>query len=163
MLKVNRLIRVLILPGLALGLMACDESAVPVAGPTPPTQTVTPDPGGETSATSVTALHGAWQLVSLQEGDAPMTSIPEPERFTADFGADGALAARADCNRCQGSYEASSGTLAVHPLMACTLAYCQSAPLDTTYVSLLLSSTSWAVENAFLQLRSEKGVLRFER
>jgi hypothetical protein len=47
--------------------------------------------------------------------------------------------------------------------MACTLAYCQTAPLDTTYVSLLLDSSSWTVEDGHLELRSASGVLRFER
>jgi len=158
----TNVMRFLALPALALGLAACSGSGIPAVGPTPPVAAA-PDGDGQTSATAVTSLQGFWQLVSLQEADASVTPIPDPERFTAEFRADGVLGARADCNRCSGGYEASPGALAVNPLMACTLAYCQSAPLDTTYVSLLIDSTSWKLEDAGLELRSERGVLLFER
>ena len=162
MLTAKRFLRTLTLPVLALGLAACSGSGVPAVGPTPPTAEA-PDGDGQTGAPAVTSLQGVWQLVSLQEAGGAVVPAPAPARFTAEFGADGRLGVRADCNRCQGAYEASPGTLAMNPLMACTLAYCQSAPLDTLYVSLLLDSTSWTVEDACLELRSARGALRFRR
>jgi len=161
MTSAKTIMRSLALPALALGLAACSGSGVPAVGPTPPVVTA-PDGDGQTNATAVTSLQGGWQLVSLQEAGGPVVAAPAPESFTAEFRADGRLHVQADCNVCNTSYEAGPGSLEVG-LMACTRAYCASAPLDTTYVSLLGDSTSWTVEDARLELRSASGVLRFER
>jgi len=154
--------RFLVLPALALGVAACNGSAVPAVGPTPPAAT-TPEGGGQTSATAVTSLQGTWQLVSLQEAGGPVVPAPAPERFTAEFRSDGRLHARADCNSCNASYEAASGNLQVGPAMACTRAYCSSAPLDTDYARLLGEATSWSIEAGSLELSSAAGALRFRR
>jgi hypothetical protein len=47
--------------------------------------------------------------------------------------------------------------------MACTLAYCVSAPFDTRYTTLLGASTSWQTNGETLELRSTAGVLSFRR
>ena len=78
-----------------------------------------------------------------------------------DFTADGRVSLRADCNRCSAAYEATTNSLAVG-LMACTRAYCASAPLDTTFAALVGQATSWRVVDGGLELRSEAGVLRFQ-
>ena len=86
----------------------------------------------------------------------------EPERFTAEFGADGRVSLRADCNRCSGGYTATTGALAVGP-MACTRAYCSSAPLDMTFTMLVGEATTWTAAKSSLELRGDSGVLRLRK
>ncbi|HVQ31760.1 MAG TPA: META domain-containing protein [Vicinamibacteria bacterium] len=108
------------------------------------------------------ALVGSWQLVSATPtGEAPVNPS-EPERFTAEFAANGRVSLRADCNRCSGGYIATTGALTVSP-MACTRAYCSSAPLDTTFTMLVGQSTVWTASNGSLELRGDSGVLRLRK
>ena len=157
----TQVMRSLALPALALGLAACSGSGLPAVGPTPPVAAA-PDGDGQTGATAVTSLQGTWQLVSLQEANGPVVAAPAPERFTAEFRADGRLHAQADCNVCNTSYEAEPGSLEIG-LMACTRAYCSTAPLDTRYTTLLTEAKSWSMKAGSLELSSAAGVLRFRR
>ena len=158
----TKVMRSLALPALALGLAACSGSGVPAVGPTPPTAEA-PDGNGQTGATAVTSLQGVWQLVSLQEAGGAVVPAPAPARFTAEFGADGRLHAQADCNICNASYEAGPASLEVSRVMACTRAYCSSAPLDTQYTTLLTEAKTWSTEAGSLDLSSAAGVLHFRR
>ena len=106
---------------------------------------------------------GTWRLASLRESGQAETLIPEPGRFTAEFGADGHVRLRADCNVCGAGYTAGDRVLNVG-LLACTRAYCESAPLDMTYTSLMGRARTWSVsDDGRLDLASEAGVLRFQR
>lgn len=141
--------------GLALALAGCghlDGSSLPTL----------PHLGGSASAAGLPT--GTWRLVTLKASGQTEVSIAQPELFTAEFGADGRVSLRADCNRCMGLHTAGSGTLTVGP-MACTRAYCVgTAPLDTTYASLVSSAQTWATpDGQHLELGSAVGVLRFTR
>ena len=125
---------------LVLGLAACDNPAAP-------------DPA---------ELQGTWRLISLQEPGAPPLSITDPAQFTATFDAEGRLQLKADCNVCSGRYEATETTIAVGAALACTKAYCASAPLDDRYLTLLAAAQTWRV-NGQLELASPAGTLRFVR
>jgi heat shock protein HslJ len=124
-----------------LGALACDTS---VTGP---------DAG---------SLLGTWRLTALQQSPGPAVPITDPSLFTATFGADGKVNVKADCNVCNGSYTAQGQQIEIGP-MACTLAYCQSAPLDTRYTELLQSATTWSVQGVVLELRSSQGLLLYRR
>ena len=63
---------------------------------------------------------GSWELQSIQIAGEPVTSV-DPGLYTADFTMEGRVSARADCNRCSGSYAASGATLDIGAL-ACTRA-----------------------------------------
>lgn len=140
----------------ALGVVACGGSA-PLTEPTPPPFEAL----GSGASTPRPGLLGSWQLVSLTEtGQAPV-SAPEPERFTVEFTTEGRASLRADCNRCSAAYEARGSGLTVG-LMACTRAYCASAPLDTKFAALVGQATTWRSEGGGLELRSESGVLRLQ-
>jgi heat shock protein HslJ len=145
---------------LAVGLAGCNGSTVSVEGLPMPTEPGSPP---VQSVAAASGLHGLWALQSLQESAGPVVTAPGQERFTAEFRTDGRIHARADCNRCSAVYEAGDGTLALNGLMACTRAYCQSSPLDTTYAKLLGEVATWRVEEATLELRSDAGTLRFRR
>jgi heat shock protein HslJ len=140
----------------ALVAMACGKPA-PLSSPT----LLPIEAGGSVASTARPDLIGSWQLVSLTEsGQGPLT-VAEPERFTVEFTPDGRAALRADCNRCSGHYEAKGNFLAVG-VMACTRAYCASAPLDSKFVAAIGQATAWtSIEGGLdLLLLSEAGVLR---
>ena len=137
---------------LALGLAACGASEGHVDLPSAPSFGVTRPPR---------ALVGSWQLTTLQESGRPQVEIADPRRFGAEFRADGRLYLKADCNLCNATYTAGDAALSVGP-MACTLAACESMPLDTTYAVLVGAATSWSAAGGHLVLRSERGVLHFK-
>lgn len=135
----NKRIAALALP-LAVGLAACEGFTGP----------------------SKSSLEGRWELVSLQPAGQPAVPAPAGASFNAEFGTDGRLSLAADCNRCGSTYEAGSGTLSVG-LMACTLAYCPTAPVDTQFSGLVQASQNWRLDNGELELRSAEGTLRLRR
>jgi len=109
------------------------------------------------------ALVGRWRLVALQPHAQPVVPVPAGTVFTAEFGANGALASVVDCNRCVAGYQAAPGTLSVTP-MACTRAYCAaSAPFDDTYQRLLGGATTWEQQGDSLRLVGPQGGLAFVR
>jgi heat shock protein HslJ len=132
--------RIVVLGLLAVGLAGCES----VAGP------------------SATDLQGHWQLVSLQEPGQPQVAAPAGATFSADFGSDGRVSLVADCNRCNSSYVAGGATLQVGN-MACTRAYCTTAPLDTRFAALVQSAQAWRVGSDELELSSPEGTLRLRR
>jgi heat shock protein HslJ len=149
--------QVVVALGLALGMIACAGSTSNPTGPAVP--------GGSSGAEAGQgnlALVGSWEAVSVQPAGGPAVVVEEPQRFTAEFRADGTLALRADCNRCACGYTAGAGSLATTP-MACTLAACPSAPLDTQFAGLVDGATSWTVAGDRLELTSTAGVVHMRR
>jgi heat shock protein HslJ len=125
------------------GLLACGKS------------------GGDMTSPSSEALQGHWTLVSLQQAGGSVEVAPSG--YIAEFQADGTLAARADCNSCHTTYVVEGASLKVGQAMACTRAYCLSAPFDTRYTTLLGAATSWQTNGGMLELRSGAGALTFRR
>lgn len=154
----KRLLSLFVLP-VALGVSACGTSNLT----SPEVPGLGNSSGGAASAASDPGLLGAWKLFSMQPAGVPAIAIPGPAAFTAEFTGDGALHLRADCNRCNTRYEASSSVIKVTSTMACTRAYCSSAPLDTQYVDLTGAAIAYAVSGNALELRSSKGTLQFRR
>jgi heat shock protein HslJ len=102
-----------------------------------------------------------WRLRSLQRPDGAGVVLPTAV-FTAEFGADGRLGVRADCNSCGGGYVATDGRLEVTPLF-CTRVFCPSAPVDTEFAATLEAGRSYAVDDRILTIRGDRGTLTFER
>jgi heat shock protein HslJ len=141
---------------LLTGLAACAGSGEDPAGPTPP---AAEDGSAGTGATA--QLGGFWRLVRLEnEGQASVELAPS-DRFAVEF-SNGRVLATADCNRCSGSYTAAAGTLTVGPL-ACTRAFCSSAPLDSDFTALLSGAERWSAAAGQLELSAPNGTLRLRR
>jgi heat shock protein HslJ len=102
-----------------------------------------------------------WKLQSIQRAGGPVVPVSNPDQFTIEFGADGRLAVRADFNRCTASY--STETLRVNPLMACTRAFCPTAPLDTEFTGGLTDAVILRTGENTLEALSNAGVLTFSR
>ncbi len=145
---------------LMLGVAACGTQNDGVAMPTP----LGSDSGGSAASLGQVPapLAGLWKLDSLQEAGQPAVSVTSPERFTARFGSQGQVDLVADCNRCTAAFTATEATLKVN-LMACTVAYCTTAPLDTKFAGLVGASTGWSVSGERLSLVSSSGTLRLKR
>jgi heat shock protein HslJ len=114
----------------------------------------------------------SWQLVSIQSMDNAQgtTTVPDPSKFTASFGEDGAVAFLIDCNRGNGTYEEQpsgdgvSGTLKFGPI-ATTLMACPQPSLDQR-VSLALSSVrGYLIQDDRLHMSQEAdgGILDWRR
>ncbi len=142
--------------GAALAFTACAaDGTLPVAGATLPTVS------GSGTTQDGAALAGTWKAgARAPAGEASLT-IGEPERFTAEF-RDGRVSLVADCNRCTAGYVAGAGTLKTTP-MACTRAYCASAPADTQFSALVSSATAWTLAGDRLELSSAAGSVRLRR
>jgi heat shock protein HslJ len=146
--------------GLALAMGGCGGPGDVLTGIAREAEKVGVDP----HANDGLGIVGSWRLVALTEAGKPTVTVPQPDRFTAEFRAEGVVSLQADCNRCLGAFKAGGdGTLSIGGNMACQLAYCPSAPLDTTFASLVSNATTWTATDGGLELRSPAGVLQLRR
>jgi heat shock protein HslJ len=154
--------RLCILLGL-VSFIACNggpsNPAAPTAAvqpPAAPTSSVTPSP-------AIVATGSVWKLQRFQRADGTNVPVPNPDQFTIEVGTDGRVSVKADCNRCSASYSQNGGSLQVNTLMACTRAYCPTAPFDMEYSSALSGGTIVSTSSEALEVRSAAGVLTFGR
>jgi heat shock protein HslJ len=106
---------------------------------------------------------GEWRLQSMQARDSSVITIQgDPSRFTVEFGGDGRLSVRADCNGCGGNYSVDGSALRVSSL-ACTLILCPSAPLDARYLGALQGARAIDVDDGTLRIDSVQDTLVFRR
>jgi heat shock protein HslJ len=143
--------------GLAASVVACGGSALGPAAPSSPSGTT----GGDVVAQGVRPLVGTWTAVSVKAGGEEVL-VPEAVKLTAEFQADGRLNLVADCNRCMATYSATPDTLTVTP-MACTRAYCASAPLDEHFAGLVSATVSWSATAHTLDLSCPTGSVHLQR
>jgi heat shock protein HslJ len=152
-------LRMLAVAAVAMAGPACSDSPTGAALPMSPEV----DAGGSAVSATASGLLGTWTLVSLQEGSGAAEPVPAGTTFTATFDSEGRVSARVDCNRCAGGFTAATDTLAIGA-MACTRAYCTaSAPYDSRFETLLAGAQRWEARGEALEIKSERGSLRFVR
>ena len=116
---------------------------------------------GSTRSETVPLQTGVeWQLESFVPPSGPAVAVTNPSLYTVRFGADGALAARADCNRCAGPYKVAGASLTVGPL-ACTLAACPVPTLGDQFTAALSGVASYVQTPTELVLAGDAGTLHF--
>lgn len=101
-----------------------------------------------------------WGLIAFEPRDGAAVTVPDAARYTVEFGDDSAVHILADCNRCNGSYEARGAFLELG-LLACTLAACPPQTLADPYLAALGAATSYVASNGELLVAYPDGVLRF--
>lgn len=144
-------------PVLLLSACSASENGV---NPLLPSAAVLQD-GATSRPTS--ALTGMWQMVSLQKAGQAQQPAPAGVQLTADFRTDGKVALKADCNVCNAGYEVGpDGQLKVGP-MACTRAYCSSAPMDTDFAGLVGAAELASIKGDTLSLTSDAGTVLMQR
>jgi heat shock protein HslJ len=113
-----------------------------------------------------------WQLVSIQSMDDAQGRVrpPEPARYTLEFGADGRVAVRLDCNRGSATWQAqpaahggphrASGQLLMGPLTT-TRAMCPPDSLAPRLASSWPYVRSYLIEagQLHLSLMADGGIL----
>ena len=120
-------------------------------------------PTGPSSTTSLAdRLGGTWMLVSRQLPGETAAPPPGTATFSLQI-SDGRAGIRADCNQCNGQAVIGTDRVTVGPAVACTRAFCSSAPYDNTFVQMLAGESAATIEGESLTLRSDRGVLRFRR
>lgn len=113
-----------------------------------------------TSPEELSAIQGAWELQAFELDSGPTVPIPNPNRYTATFGIDGRLTARADCNNCSGGYETAGNALRIDTL-ACTRAFCPPPSFFDEYVAALSSSQAFVRQGGVLLIDYAGGTMRF--
>jgi len=121
--------------------------------------------GQTPSGTAPASLAGtSWQLVRFQGGDGAVVTPDDGSKYTLTFGADGALAARIDCNRGRGTWKsANPGQLALGPL-ALTRAMCPPQSMHDRIVTHWSSIRSYVIKDKhlFLSLMADGGIYEFQ-
>jgi heat shock protein HslJ len=131
-----------ILPILAMLLVACVPVPTPIAPTQAPTQPVVAAPVSQPEIVNI-----VWQWTSVTDQTTKETkTVPNPENYTIIFNADGTLTGKADCNTFGGIYSQENGfTIKLGPS---TLAYCGEGSLDAVYLQLLGSVAAGGPDGA---------------
>ena len=137
---------------LALATLACNSNE-PGTGPALPTS------GSSEDSEMITGME--WHLVAFETGAEGEISVPPAETHTAVFGEQQELHAQADCNVCNGGYEATGSELSIG-MLACTRAYCGDDSLHDRYLRALGGALSYERSGSELRLEYDGGVMRFE-
>ena len=116
--------------------------------------------GGTRSETIPLRTNVEWQLESFAPPSGTAVPVTDPSLYTVRFSADGALVARADCNRCAGPYRITGASLTVGPL-ACTLAACPVPTLGDQFTQALSGVKSYVQTSSELMLTGDAGTLHF--
>ncbi len=96
--------------------------------------TVAPKAPATASGSTITGIVWQWTNVTNQT-TKKTTTVPIPRNYTITFNTDGTLNGKADCNNFAGTYSQTNGfSIKLGPS---TMAYCGTASLDQTYLSLL--------------------------
>src|SRR5262245_14599682 len=107
----------------------------------------------------------SWQLVKFEGGDETVLTPDDGAKYTLEFGTDGSLAARIDCNRGRGTWtSAGPNQLELGP-MALTRAMCPSGSLHDRIVRQMPFVRSYIIKDGrlFLSLMADGGTYEFER
>jgi len=114
-----------------------------------------------TAPTSAARVDGTWSLVQVTGGTLSLTEPRASSRFVLTLAGDRALL-KADCNTCAGDFRLDNDVISLS-LLACTRAFCPSAPLDTQVTQAVSGSHTVRLDASRLQFTSARGEIRFER
>ncbi len=105
----------------------------------------------------------AWQLVRIQSMDDTVQVPDDRSMYTLQFGEDGTVAVRADCNRGTGGWTSEGASLAFGPL-ATTRAMCPPGSLHDAYIAQLSYVRSYVLRDGMLHLATmaDGAILDFE-
>ncbi len=119
----------------------------------------------QTPQTTAPGLGGtSWRLVKFQGSDDKTLTPDDGNRYTLEFGADGNLSARIDCNRGRGKWQSSGpNQLQLGPLVL-TRAMCPPGSLHDRIAKDLGFVRSYVTKDGhlFLSLMADGGIYEFE-
>jgi heat shock protein HslJ len=93
-----------------------------------------------------------WQWEDwVETRPASQSLVPDPEKYTVSFAADGSVSIQADCNRVSGVYIVRNGILLIE-LGPATMAFCGEQSLDQEFLALLTRVVAASLVNGLLRL-----------
>ena len=114
----------------------------------------------------------AWQLVSIQSMDDAKgtTAVPDPSKFTVEFGTNGQAFFQLDCNRGKGTWKSEpgadtdSGSVTFGPI-ATTMMLCPQPSLDRQVSRALGDVRTYLYKDEHLHLSqfADGGILTWQR
>jgi heat shock protein HslJ len=114
--------------------------------------------------TSQTLARTSWQLVKFQGSDETTMTPGDRSKYTIEFGGDGQLIARVDCNRGRGSWKSSGPNQMAFGPLALTRAKCPPGSLHDQIVKQWGNIRSYVIRDGhlFLALMADGGIYEFE-
>lgn len=106
----------------------------------------------------------SWQLVKFQGGDDTVLTPDDRQKYTVQFGADGQLTARIDCNRGRGTWKSPGPNQIELGPMALTRMMCPPGSMHDQIVKQWSNVRSYVVKDGhlFLALMADGGTYEFE-
>jgi len=104
-----------------------------------------------------------WQWVQTLYNNDTKTIPPRSENYTVQFGADGTVKVRADCNRKGGTYSLQAQQIAIE-ITYSTRAACPEDSLEEPFVRDLMGSAIWFMKDGdlFIDLKYDTGTMRLK-
>ena len=106
----------------------------------------------------------SWQLVRFQGSDDTTLTPDDRAKYAIEFGADGRLTARIDCNRGFGTWKSGGANQLQFGPLALTRARCPAGSLHDQIVKQWINIRSFVTRDGhlFLALMSDGGIYEFE-
>jgi para-nitrobenzyl esterase len=105
----------------------------------------------------------SWQLVKFTGGNDSTLTPPDPSRYTIEFGANGKVSARVDCNRGSGTWKTDGKASLEFGPMALTRAMCPPGSLHDQIVKQWGNIRSYVLKDGhlFLSLMADGGIYEY--
>lgn len=106
----------------------------------------------------------SWQLVKFEGGDGTVLTPDDRSKYTLQFDAKGAVAARIDCNRGRGTWTSSGPSQLQFGPLALTRAFCGPPSMHDQIVKQWGNVRSYVMRDGhlFLSLMADGGTYEFE-
>ena len=129
-----------------------------------PEQTPPPEEGRAVAPATQGLAGTTWQLVEFEGGDGTVVTPDDGRKYTMEFGTDGRVFLRIDCNRGSGSWESDGpNDLRFGPL-AVTRALCPAGSMHDRIVRDMEYVRSYVIERGhlYLSLMADGGIYEYE-
>jgi heat shock protein HslJ len=105
-----------------------------------------------------------WQWVQTLYNNDTKTIPPRSENYTVQFGADGTVKVRADCNRKGGTYSLREQQITIE-ITHSTRAACPEDSLEAQFVRDLMGGAIWFLKDGdlYIDLKYDTGTMSFKQ
>ena len=105
-----------------------------------------------------------WQWVQTLYNNDTQAMPSRPESYTVQFGADGTVDVRADCNRKGGRYSGQDRQIAIE-ITRSTMAACPDDSLEGPFVRDLTAGVNWFLKDGdlYIDLKYDTGTMRLKK
>ncbi len=120
--------------------------------------------GGDDDPSPAGELQGVvWEWQGSQYSDDSTSDPDDPSRYTVEFGEDGTVSIKADCNQVGGTYEVNEGSLTI-TLGPSTKVACPPDSLDTEFLRDLEGAAGYFFGDAgelSIDIKFDTGTMTF--